>query len=266
MHERRTFYANSADQLVGINNAEITVVEIEQTENLQHRRRRRHTDIDDDDDVTNKPATLRQITRLVRRFFSLSPEAAKKMALHAANIFSGTKPTVSAGGGGATASRTDGRTVSEGTGNSEHCSRTNGARNTTRTRVRNSAYARSSATEDDDNNSITAESRNQREVHRTGLSEDASLHKQRSLSHALLDTARSTETIRNRKQLAHNLLARQKARIDLAQHYRDMFANDFNGNELFGERLRRKVVLSQSLQASLSCCASSVDKTKGGVG
>lgn len=65
MHERRSFYASVTDNIVC---GDVNVVDVEEAQ------------------VRREP-NLTDIVKLVRRFFVLSPEAARKMAVHAAEIF-----------------------------------------------------------------------------------------------------------------------------------------------------------------------------------
>ena len=115
-------------------------------------------------------------------------------------------------------------------------------------------------------NCVGTETCAQRQMHRTGLFEQTSLSQLWSLSHTLQCSTLSTETSGNREQLANNVLGRKKTRVDFNLHHSALFTNNFNGNDLFGERLRRTFVCSKSLQASLSSRKPSFEKTKDSVG
>lgn len=222
MHERRSFYASVTDNIVC---GDVNVVDVEEAQ------------------VRREP-NLRDVVKLVRRFFVLSPEAARKMAVHAAEIFQQN----SAGGAERVRSK-----VRENQQCSTRTGRDGKRRTVTNGMERNADVDVETAT--------SAQSLSAGEMHRTRLFEHAGGEDKRTLFQTLSEKPAPREAKRNSKQRIFQIYRRNKNRTCARQTDDGDVVAVFD-NRLHRRKLSRQGSLQKHVPKTLLCCGASRQETK----
>lgn len=222
MHERRTFYASVTDNIIC---GDVNVVDVEEAQ-------------------TRREPNLRDVVELVRRFFVLSPQAARKMAVHAAEIFQQN----SAG---------DRERVRCEVRKNQQCSTRTG-RDRNRRVVANSVDRN---TDLDFETATSAQSLSAGEMHGTRLFEHAGGEDKRTLFQTLSEKPAPREAKRNSKQRLFQIYSRNKNRTCARQTDDGHIAAVFD-NRLHRRKLSRQGSLQKHVRKTLLCCGASRQETK----